>query len=81
MIFPNTELFGHLGSAYGLLSDLFIEQTLSYGFIFMVNGLKKDYTYDYNKNPKSLFYSLEQEVFDLLALYARSKCAQRTLNL
>ena len=60
MIFPNTELFGHLGSAYGLLSDLFIEQTLSYGFIFMVNGLKYDFSYSDSKNPKSLFYSLEQ---------------------
>lgn len=75
------ELFGHLGGAYGLLSDLFIEDSLRFGFIFMVNGLKKDYDYSDKMNFKSLFFSLEQEVFDLLALYASSKCAKRTLNL
>ena len=59
MIFPNTELFGQSGSSYGLLSDLYIEQTLSYGFILLINGLKKDYNYNDRKNPKSLFYPLE----------------------
>jgi hypothetical protein len=53
MIFPNTELFGHSGEAYGLLSDLYIEQTLSYGFIFMVNGLKDGFSYSDSKNAKS----------------------------
>lgn len=80
MIFPKTRLYGHSGFAYGLLSDFYIEQSQSFSFLFIINGLKTDFSYNNKKNYKSAFYFLEQQIFDTVNLYVRSTCAQRPIS-
>ncbi len=45
VIFPNTEMFGHAGDAYGLISDLYNDPNTGFGFIFITNGFGPGHAY------------------------------------
>jgi hypothetical protein len=62
VIFPDMEMSGHPGIAYGLLSDLYFNTENRTAIIFITNGSKK--AYEYGKN--STFYQPEEDVFKLL---------------
>ncbi len=62
----STQMLGHPGEAYGLISDAYIDTTRDIGFIFMTNGCGVGYT----TNANSAFYTVERQVFDAIEQYS-----------
>lgn len=65
MIFPDRTMWGHAGIAYGLLSNMYVDPETKSGVIFITNGRKGQF----EPSEKSSFYSVEQDVFELLYSY------------
>lgn len=65
IIFPDRNMVGHPGIAYGLLSDMYIHPESGSGVIFVTNGSKKSYHY----GEKTSFYQVEEDVFNVLYPY------------
>lgn len=64
MVFTTSELMlGHSGEAYGLVSNAYIDTLNLTGLVFMTNGNGSGYS----TNNQSAFYSVENEVFNLIA--------------
>lgn len=62
----STSMFGHPGEAYGLVSDVYYDSTRKVGFVFMTNGVG----IGYQINDNSIFYTVEQEIFNAIENYA-----------
>lgn len=62
IIFPDRELWGHPGIAYGLLSDFYIDLGSKSGVIFFTNGSQQAFEYA----DGSSFYEVEADVFKVL---------------
>ena len=62
VIFPDREMFGHAGIAYGLLSDMYVDPSTGSGVIFIMSGSAQEFEYA----EHSAFYEMEAAVFDLL---------------
>ncbi len=65
-IFPDVDMLGHPGEAYGLISDLYFETARLSGFVFLTNGAYNGYSLGDN----SAYYNVEEAVFD--AVYNQS---------
>lgn len=65
IVFPDRQMQGHPGIAYGLLSDLYFNQETQSGIIFITSGSKQEYQYGQN----SSFYGVEEEVFEAVYPY------------
>lgn len=53
-------MFGHTGEAYGLVSDAYFDPIRKVGLVFLTNGVGKGY----QSNTASVFYTVEQEIFN-----------------
>ena len=62
VIFPDRQMMGHPGIAYGLLSDMYMDPETGTGVIFITNGSKQEFEY----GGSSSFYGVEETVFDIL---------------
>jgi CubicO group peptidase (beta-lactamase class C family) len=60
IVYPNVQMYGHAGEAYGLISDLYFDPVKRAGVIFLTNGVFNGYAYGEN----SAFYRVEEAVFD-----------------
>lgn len=67
VIFPDREMVGHPGIAYGLLSDMYVDPKTGVGVIFVTNGSKQEFEY----GEKSSFYGVEEAVFEILYSYLK----------
>ncbi len=74
IIYPGSALAGHPGEAYGLVSDMYYEQTEQWGLIFMTNGIG----YPYASGAHSAFYTAEEDIFDILYTAAVADCLGKT---
>ena len=54
----STQMFGHAGDAYGLVSNAYFDTTRHVGFVFITNGVGSGY----NNGNTSAFYSVEEAV-------------------
>lgn len=54
----STQMFGHAGDAYGLVSNAYIDTTRHAGFVFITNGVGSGY----NSGNTTAFYSVEEAV-------------------
>lgn len=61
IIFPDKEMKGHPGEAYGLISDMYYDSESGTGIIFMTNGSGKGFTVG-----NSAFYTLEDSIFSII---------------
>ncbi|MEO6168828.1 MAG: serine hydrolase domain-containing protein [Chitinophagales bacterium] len=59
IVFPDKNMAGHPGEAYGLISDMYFDTTKN-GVIFITNGSK----FSYVIGPASSFYTVEKDIFD-----------------
>jgi len=57
-----SQMIGHTGSAYGLISDFFLDPKGKYGFIFITNGMA-DGPHD---GPSRSFYTFEESLIKAL---------------
>jgi CubicO group peptidase (beta-lactamase class C family) len=62
----SSRMLGHPGEAYGLVSDAYVDTTRRFGFVFMTNGSGTGYS----TNSQSVFYTVEQDIFDAVESYA-----------
>lgn len=62
----STNMFGHPGEAYGLVSDAYIDTSRMLGIVFITNGCGNGY----QLGPQSAFYSVEADVFRIVSPYA-----------
>jgi len=60
IIFPDRDMVGHPGEAYGLISDMYFHKESGTGVIFATNGSKKDFAY----GKRTTFYLPEEQVFE-----------------
>ena len=58
-------MLGHTGEAYGLVSDAYFDTTRKVGLVFLTNGVG----IGYQSNTTSIFYSIEQEIFNAVENY------------
>jgi CubicO group peptidase (beta-lactamase class C family) len=56
----SSQMFGHTGEAYGLVSDAYFDTTRRIGLVFLTNGVGAGYTTGSN----SAFYTIEKDIFD-----------------
>jgi len=69
----STSMLGHAGEAYGLVSDVYFDTIRKVGFVFMNNGVG----IGYQSNSNSVFYTIEQEVFNAVENYSNlTICSQ-----
>lgn len=68
MIFPDRNMVGHAGIAYGLLSDMYFEKDKNSGIVFITNGSKM--SFQYGKNTS--FYQVEEDVFKTVFPYLQA---------
>lgn len=61
IVLPGSQaMFGHLGEAYGLVSDAYFDAERKVGLVFITNGVGVGY----QLNDFSVFYTVEQEIFN-----------------
>lgn len=58
----SNSMLGHTGEAYGLVSDAYFDTIRKVGFVFINNGVGVGY----QTNSNSIFYTVEQEIFDAI---------------
>jgi len=59
IVFPELQMWGHPGEAYGLISDWYFDPATKDGVILLCNGAWDGYSFGNN----SAFYTLEEDVF------------------
>lgn len=59
VVFPDTDMIGHPGEAYGLISDMYFDRAKGRGVIFVTNGSKKDFA----AGERTTFYRPEEATF------------------
>jgi CubicO group peptidase (beta-lactamase class C family) len=62
-VVPGERMIGHMGGAYGLLSDMYFTEDGDFGLVFITNGGESHESVYGNRSP---YYRVEEEVFDLL---------------
>lgn len=62
VIFPDRQMFGHAGIAYGLLSNMYVDPASGAGVIYIMSGSARPF----EDAEGSSFYKMEVSVFDLL---------------
>ena len=67
IIFPEWNMVGHPGIAYGLLSDMYFDKNRKSGIVFVTNGSKK--SFEYGKHTS--FYQVEEDVFEAVHPYLK----------
>jgi len=70
-------MLGHAGEAYGLVSDAYFDPIRKVGFVFINNGVG----IGYQTNNNSIFYTVEQEVFDAIEIHGNIDNCLLTNNL
>ena len=65
ILFPDRDMLGHPGKAYGLVSDMYFDPESKSGVIFITNGSQ----YPYKYGLESTFYRPEEKVFDVIYRY------------
>ncbi len=69
----SNSMLGHTGEAYGLVSDAYFDTIRKVGFVFINNGVG----IGYQTNSNSIFYTVEQEVFNAIENFGNiSNCLQ-----
>ncbi len=63
-VMPNISFTGHIGDAYGLISNLYYNRKNNIGFVFVANGTTN--SKGYSPGVKSSFTKLEEEIFDFI---------------
>ncbi len=63
----SSSMLGHSGDAYGLISDAYFDKKRNVGFVFIANGIGKGY----QNNESSAFYTIEQEIFNIVEEYGK----------
>jgi len=58
-LLPGKYLWGHSGSAYGLLSSFYYNPEEGYGFVVIINGIQ-------NMSTSGAFFKVEKEIIQLL---------------
>jgi CubicO group peptidase (beta-lactamase class C family) len=58
----SNSMLGHTGEAYGLVSDAYFDTIRKVGFVFINNGVG----IGYQTNSNSIYYTVEQEVFNAI---------------
>ncbi len=58
----SSNMYGHAGEAYGLVSDAFFDFDRKVGIVYLTNGVG----IGYQTNGNSAFYTIEQEVFEAI---------------
>lgn len=66
-IFPEFNMIGHPGIAYGLVSDMYVDREKDTGVVLIINGSK----FGFKSGERSSFYIPEEEVFDVLEAYLK----------
>ncbi len=56
----SSQMFGHPGEAYGLISNAYFDPVRKIGFVFVINGVGVGFS----TGPSSAFYTIEKQVFD-----------------
>lgn len=79
-VFPETQLYGHPGEAYGLISDLYVHPETKFVMAFLTNGYTVSNNYAFGIN--TTFYAIEEAVFDAFRQSAWQVCQNSlgTLN-
>lgn len=73
----STQMFGHAGEAYGLVSDAYFDTLRNVGFVFVNNGVGVGY----QSNNNSVFYTIEQQVFNAIETHGNlAGCMHASLN-
>lgn len=73
----STQMFGHEGEAYGLVSDAYFDTVRNIGFVFMNNGVG----IGYQTNNNSIFYTIEQQIFEAIETHGNlTLCAHASLD-
>jgi len=67
VVFPEHQMFGHPGEAYGLISDMYFDRNSGTGIIFMTNGTSGKYEY----GTETTFYAVEEDVFKTVYKFLR----------
>ncbi|KAK2712952.1 uncharacterized protein LOC136025527 [Artemia franciscana] len=68
VVFPDRRMFGHLGNAYGLISDFYFDPQSDYGVIFVTNGVFNGLSI----GEETAFYQVEEDVFR--AVFDNNSC-------
>ena len=71
-IFGESQLFGHLGEAYGLISGLWAEPSTGFGLVFLTNGYHPGH--EFQRGLKSAFYLPEEQAFEVFEHHSRQRC-------
>ncbi|MCA1752706.1 MAG: beta-lactamase family protein [Flavobacteriales bacterium] len=71
-VFPDTELYGHPGEAYGLISDLYVHPETGFVMAFLTNGYTVSNNYAFGAT--TTFYAVEEAVFDAFNQSAWQDC-------
>lgn len=67
IIFPDRQMLGHLGLAYGLVATMFFDFEYNSGLVFITNGKKGPFEIAEN----SAFFQVEADVFEALFPYLK----------
>jgi CubicO group peptidase (beta-lactamase class C family) len=73
----SNSMLGHTGEAYGLVSDAYFDTIRKVGFVFINNGVG----IDYQTNNNSIFYTVEQEVFNAIENFGNINNCLQTVDL
>lgn len=68
----SSEMFGHPGEAYGLVSDMYYDTVRKAGLVFITNGVG----IGYQTNGFSAFYTVEQAVFNAIETHGNLQSCQ-----
>lgn len=67
IIFPDRQMLGHLGLAYGLVAIMFFDSDYNSGLVFITNGKKGPFEIAEN----SAFFQIEADVFEAIYPYLK----------
>ena len=67
IVFPDRNMAGHPGNAYGLLSGMYFDRASGTGIIFITNGGKQVIT----SGKKSAFYRVEEDTYSTAYRYIK----------
>ena len=64
-VFPDRDMVGHPGVAYGLLSDMYFDKKSKSGIVFITNGSKRKF----QQGESTFYYQVEEDVFKAVYPY------------
>ena len=69
IVFPDRDMTGHPGEAYGLISDMYFDKATRSGVIFATNGSRKEFAY----GERTAFYRPEEAAFEAIYEFLGSR--------